>query len=62
MGQQVVQQSEMKVGLDIEEENLGMLGFGKKVSQPKPEEPQRGDRKGGRKAKPQFTADDFPSL
>ena len=59
--QQIVQRGEAKVGLSIEEESMGMLGFGKKASQSRGDD-HKNDRKGGRKNKPAFSADDFPAL
>ena len=59
--QQIVSHSEVKVGLDIEEDVEGMVGFGKKASHSRADD-HKGDRKGGRKNKPQFKADDFPTL
>lgn len=59
--QQIVQKGEAKVGLSIEEDNIDMLGFGKKASQPRGDD-HKNDRKGGRKNKPAFSADDFPTL
>ena len=50
----------MAPGLEIEEEDMSYLGFGKKSSYLRGEDSK--DRKGGRKQKPQFSADDFPTL
>lgn len=62
-GEQRVKFNSAKVGLDIDESDLGKLGFGSKPlpkehNHQKPEEP----RKGGKKNKPQFSNDDFPTL
>ena len=59
--QQSVQQNAIKVGLDIEEEDMSYLGFGKKSSGHSRADDNK-ERKGGRKQKPQFSADDFPTL
>lgn len=58
--QQMVSHKEGKVGLDIDEDVEGLVGFGKK-SHSRGDD-HKNDRKGGRKNKPNFKADDFPTL
>lgn len=58
-GEQAVKVSSSTVGLDIAEEDMGKLGFGKKKQQSREEEHHK---KGKKAHKPHFTADDFPSL
>ena len=63
--QQNIQQNSSKVGLGIEEADFDKVGFGSKPAPkeaPRQEEPQKGGKRGGKKNKPQFSADDFPSL
>lgn len=62
--QQVVKHNTAKTTLGIEEEDFEKVGFG---SKPAPKEAPRqeeskGGKRGGKKAKPQFSADDFPAL
>lgn len=64
--QQAIVQNTTKTGLGIDESDFDKVGFG---SKPAPKEAprqedhhQKGGKRGGKKAKPQFSADDFPSL
>ena len=59
--QQLVSHTHLKAGLEIDQDVEGIVGFGKKVNQSRGDD-YKGDRKGGRKNKPQFKADDFPTL
>jgi hypothetical protein len=57
---QTVKLNSGKAGLDIDESDFGKLGFG---SKPAPKEHrQEENRKAGKKNKPQFSNDDFPTL
>lgn len=58
---QTVKHTSAKLGLGIDESDFDKVGFGQKGA---PKEAQRTEepQKRGKKAKPQFTADDFPSL
>jgi hypothetical protein len=59
---QTVKHTSAKVGLGIDESDFDKVGFGQK---PAPKETQKIEepQKRGKKAnKPQFSADDFPSL
>ena len=62
--QQTVKHNTAKTSLGIEEGDFGKVGFGAK--QPAKEAPRqeesRGGKRGGKKAQPKFSNDDFPSL
>ena len=62
--QQTVKQNTAKTGLGIDEGDFDKVGFGAK--QPSKEAPKqeenRGGKRGGKKAQPKFSNDDFPSL
>lgn len=52
-----------KTGVDIDETAKSVLGFGSKpVPQQREEKVEKTDKRGGKKGKPQFSADDFPTL
>lgn len=62
-GEQVIKHTAVK-GLDVAEETLN-LGFGSKPTHAHKQEEHRGDKrdhKGGKSAKPHFSAEDFPTL
>jgi len=64
-GEQNVKHTSIKVGLDLDEEKLNVVGFGAKPHHVKHEDhkgAEKRDNKGGKKNKPLFSADDFPSL
>ena len=64
--QQTIKHNSAKTGLDIDEADFNKIGFGHKPA-PAPRETQkhedrRTDKRGGKKNKPQFSNEDFPSL
>jgi hypothetical protein len=67
-GQQAVKPKAARSGLDIEEADLGKVGFGSKPVAPREAprtEEKRGEKRipaGKKGGKPQFSAEDFPSL
>lgn len=63
--QQTTKHNSSKVGLGIDESDFGKVGFGQKAAPTRDNrEAQRTEepKRGGKKNKPQFSADDFPSL
>ena len=59
--EQGVKMASGKVGLDIDEADFDKVGFGKKPVVRETGKAEEHNRK-GKKPKPHFTADDFPSL
>ena len=63
--QQSIVQNTTKSGLNIDESDYDKVGFGSKPAPkeaPRQEEHQKGGRRGKKANRPQFSADDFPSL
>ncbi len=59
--EQTVKFTSGKAGLEVDEATKSVLGFGAKPTQHNKNE-ERVEKKGGKKGKIQFNADDFPSL
>ena len=59
--QQVVRHNETKTGLGIDEADFDKVGFGSSKPQKQVEE-RKNDKRGRKGNKPQFSAEDFPTL